>query len=302
MPVSTPIPVTDEQLALVTYDADGLVPAIVQEEGTGQVLMMAWMNAESLRRTLEEGRTVFWSRSRQEVWRKGDTSGDRQFVREAYYDCDGDTLLFVVEQEGKGACHTGEYSCFFRAFGPEALATAPTAGADRMLRPSRDEFRELAADHTVVPVWRELLADLITPVARSPGSAATTSPGFLLESVEHGERWSRWSFVGREPAGHPRRSATASLDGHRRRCPAAMPTRRGHPRRGRVAARALPLPGARRPAAAARRARRLPRLRRGARGRAPARRAAATTTGYPDAVLSVSASWRPSTTCASGSP
>jgi len=119
MPVSTPIPVTDEQLALVTYNADGLVPAIVQEEGTGKVLMMAWMNSESLGRTFAEGRTVFWSRSRQELWRKGDTSGDRQFVREAYYDCDGDTLLFVVEQEGNGACHTGNYSCFFRAFGPE---------------------------------------------------------------------------------------------------------------------------------------------------------------------------------------
>ena len=118
MPVATPIPALDEQLAEVTYNADGLVPAIVQEEGTGQVLMMAWMNAESLQRTFAEGRTVFWSRSRQELWRKGDTSGDRQFVREAYYDCDGDTLLFVVEQEGNGACHTGNYSCFFRAFGP----------------------------------------------------------------------------------------------------------------------------------------------------------------------------------------
>jgi phosphoribosyl-AMP cyclohydrolase/phosphoribosyl-ATP pyrophosphohydrolase/phosphoribosyl-AMP cyclohydrolase len=79
---------------------------------------MAWMNNESLERTLETGRTWFWSRSRQEYWCKGETSGDRQFVREAYYDCDGDTLLFVVEQEGKGACHTGEYSCFFRSFGP----------------------------------------------------------------------------------------------------------------------------------------------------------------------------------------
>ena len=119
MPAITPIEVRDEDLAAVRYDADGLVPAIVQEEGTGKVLMMAWMNAESLRRTFDEGRTVFWSRSRQELWRKGDTSGDRQFVREAYYDCDGDTLLFVVEQEGKGACHTGEYSCFFRSFGDE---------------------------------------------------------------------------------------------------------------------------------------------------------------------------------------
>ena len=113
----TPIDASEKQLALVQYDADGLVPAIVQEAGTGQVLMMAWMNAETLRMSLAEGRTVFWSRSRQEVWRKGDTSGDRQFVREAYYDCDGDTLLFVVEQEGRGACHTGERSCFYRPFG-----------------------------------------------------------------------------------------------------------------------------------------------------------------------------------------
>jgi phosphoribosyl-AMP cyclohydrolase/phosphoribosyl-ATP pyrophosphohydrolase/phosphoribosyl-AMP cyclohydrolase len=117
MPVATPVPATEEQLALVKYDSDGLVPAIVQEEGTGDILMMAWMNAETLRMSLAEGRTVFWSRSRQEVWRKGDTSGDRQFVRSAAYDCDGDTLLFVVEQEGKGACHTGERTCFYRSFG-----------------------------------------------------------------------------------------------------------------------------------------------------------------------------------------
>jgi phosphoribosyl-AMP cyclohydrolase/phosphoribosyl-ATP pyrophosphohydrolase/phosphoribosyl-AMP cyclohydrolase len=117
MAVSAPITATDEQFAAVAFNDDGLVPAIVQEEGTGQVLMLAWMNDESLRRTLETGRTWFWSRSRQEYWCKGETSGDRQFVREAYYDCDGDTLLFVVEQEGRGACHTGERSCFFRAFG-----------------------------------------------------------------------------------------------------------------------------------------------------------------------------------------
>ena len=116
MPTATPIAATPEQLAEVRYDADGLVPAIVQEHGTGTVLMVGWMTAETLRMSLSEGRTVFWSRSRREVWRKGDTSGDRQFVREAYYDCDGDTLLFVVEQEGKGACHTGERTCFFRSF------------------------------------------------------------------------------------------------------------------------------------------------------------------------------------------
>ena len=116
-PAVTPITVRDEDLAQVRYNDDGLVAAIVQDVATDAVLMMAWMNAETLRMSLEQGRTVFWSRSRQEVWRKGDTSGDRQFIRRASYDCDGDTLLFVVEQEGKGACHTGEYSCFFRDFG-----------------------------------------------------------------------------------------------------------------------------------------------------------------------------------------
>ncbi len=111
---------SEVDLAKVAYDADGLVPAIVQEHGTGTVLMLAWMNADTLRETLDTGRTVFWSRSRSERWPKGDTSGDRQWVREAYYDCDGDTLLFVVEQEGKGACHTGAKTCFFRPFGDAA--------------------------------------------------------------------------------------------------------------------------------------------------------------------------------------
>jgi phosphoribosyl-AMP cyclohydrolase/phosphoribosyl-ATP pyrophosphohydrolase/phosphoribosyl-AMP cyclohydrolase len=125
-PNATPIAATKDDLAAITWNADGLVPAIVQEDGTGRVLMLAWMNEESLLRTLAEGRTVFWSRSRSELWRKGDTTGDRQWVREAYYDCDGDTLLFVVEQEGRGACHTGERSCFFRAFGDGEPTRAPS--------------------------------------------------------------------------------------------------------------------------------------------------------------------------------
>jgi phosphoribosyl-AMP cyclohydrolase/phosphoribosyl-ATP pyrophosphohydrolase/phosphoribosyl-AMP cyclohydrolase len=117
MPAVTPIAIRDEDLAAITYDHQGLVPALVQEAGSGEVLMMAWMTEATLRRSLEEGRTVFWSRSRQEEWRKGDTSGDRQFIRKARYDCDGDVLLFIVEQEGRGACHTGAKSCFFRSFG-----------------------------------------------------------------------------------------------------------------------------------------------------------------------------------------
>ena len=119
MPTGVKIAATPEQLAGVKYDADGLVPAIAQDVGTKDILMMAWMNADTLRMTLDEGRMVYWSRSRQEVWRKGDTSGDGQYVQEAYYDCDADVLLFLVEQDGKGACHTGEYSCFHRRFGGE---------------------------------------------------------------------------------------------------------------------------------------------------------------------------------------
>jgi phosphoribosyl-AMP cyclohydrolase len=136
-PPAASIEATEEQLARVRYDADGLVPAIVQDHASGQVLMLAWMTAETLRLTLAEGRTVFWSRSRQEVWRKGETSGDVQYVRSAHYDCDGDVLLFVVDQQGAGACHTGERSCFFRAFGSgsgEAAgrqATGPAAGIGR---------------------------------------------------------------------------------------------------------------------------------------------------------------------------
>lgn len=117
MPTAAPVPATAEQLASVRYDSNGLVPAVCQEEATGEVLMVAWMNAETLRLTLETGRMTYWSRSRGEVWVKGETSGERQWVREASYDCDGDTLLFKVEQEGGGACHTGAHSCFFRRFG-----------------------------------------------------------------------------------------------------------------------------------------------------------------------------------------
>lgn len=130
MPDTTPIAATEDQLARVGYNSDGLVPAIVQERGTGSVLMMAWMNEESLRRTLETGRTWFWSRSRGEYWCKGETSGDRQYVREAFYDCDGDTLLFVVDQQGRGACHTGEHSCFYRAFGPDGSDEPGAADSD----------------------------------------------------------------------------------------------------------------------------------------------------------------------------
>ena len=96
------------------YDDKGLIPAVVQQHDTGEVLMVAWMNAESLQKTLDTKLTWFWSRSRQEFWNKGATSGNVQHVKEVRYDCDGDTLLVLVDADGP-ACHTGERTCFYRS-------------------------------------------------------------------------------------------------------------------------------------------------------------------------------------------
>lgn len=95
----------------MSFNGDGLLPAIIQQWDTGEVLMLGWMDAEAVQRTMNEGRVTFWSRSRQEYWRKGDTSGNVQYVRGAALDCDGDTLLVKVEQVGV-ACHTGTRTCF----------------------------------------------------------------------------------------------------------------------------------------------------------------------------------------------
>jgi phosphoribosyl-AMP cyclohydrolase len=100
-------------LASLKFDAHGLIPAVVQEATTREVLMVAWMNRESLELTLKGGYTVFWSRSRQQLWKKGETSGCLQRVREVRADCDADTLLVLVDQTGP-ACHTGSRSCFFQ--------------------------------------------------------------------------------------------------------------------------------------------------------------------------------------------
>ncbi len=108
----------------IKYDDRGLVPAIVQDYLDGTVLMMAWMNAESLQKTLDTGETWFWSRSRQEFWHKGETSGHLQHVKDIRYDCDSDALLVTVEQVGDIACHTGERSCFHQI---SATKVAPPA-------------------------------------------------------------------------------------------------------------------------------------------------------------------------------
>lgn len=108
---------TEDQFNSVRFGPDGLVVAVVQEHLTNEVLMVAYMDREALRRTCDSGRTWFYSRSRSEYWQKGETSGDRQYVERISVDCDGDAILVVVTQEGKGACHTGNHSCFFRRFG-----------------------------------------------------------------------------------------------------------------------------------------------------------------------------------------
>jgi len=107
--------VPQHALDAIKFDADGLVPAIAQQHDTGEILMVAWMNREAVRATLDEGRVCYWSRSRGKLWRKGETSGQTQFLKDFRLDCDGDTVLLLVEQEGV-ACHTGRRNCFFRAW------------------------------------------------------------------------------------------------------------------------------------------------------------------------------------------
>ena len=109
-------------LGELEFDSDGLIPAIAQQHDTGQVLMVAWMNREALAETLSSGRVCYWSRSRGALWRKGETSGQVQELVELRLDCDGDTLLLLVDQTGV-ACHTGRRTCFFRAYRDGALAT-----------------------------------------------------------------------------------------------------------------------------------------------------------------------------------
>ncbi|WP_296696852.1 phosphoribosyl-AMP cyclohydrolase [Thiocapsa sp. UBA6158] len=105
---------SEDWLDAIKWDAQGLVPAIAQEHGTGTILMMAWMNPESLRLTRETGHAVYWSRSRGRLWHKGEESGHQQVVHAIRIDCDADVVLLDVEQKGGIACHTGRHNCFFR--------------------------------------------------------------------------------------------------------------------------------------------------------------------------------------------
>ncbi len=109
-----------EAMAAIAFDADGLVPCIAQQHDSGEILMMAWMNRDAVAETMRTGRVCYWSRSRQALWRKGETSGHGQRLVDLRIDCDGDTLLALVDQAGV-ACHTGRHNCFFRALRGDAL-------------------------------------------------------------------------------------------------------------------------------------------------------------------------------------
>lgn len=120
MPVTYRDAEIDTALEAITFDSQGLVPAIAQQHDTGEVLMMAWMNRDAVAETMRTGRVCYWSRSRRSPWRKGDTSGHIQTLIDLRVDCDGDTLLVLVDQVG-AACHTGRHNCFFRAVRNGAL-------------------------------------------------------------------------------------------------------------------------------------------------------------------------------------
>lgn len=136
-----PEPVSPDNL---TYDQNGLLPAIVQDWYSGEVLMQAFMNREAVGKTIETGRTWFWSRSRQQLWNKGETSGHFQFVKDIRYDCDIDCLLLLVEQRGY-ACHTNEYSCFHRALDGQPLRPAVYEALTRLYQLIEERKRLMPA-------------------------------------------------------------------------------------------------------------------------------------------------------------
>jgi len=128
---------SENWLDAIKWDRDGLVPAIAQEFATGKVLMVAWMNREALAETARTGKAVYWSRSRQKLWRKGEESGHEQLVKDLRLDCDNDVVLLVVEQQGGIACHTGRHSCFYQQLQDERWVAV-----DPVLKPESEIYRK----------------------------------------------------------------------------------------------------------------------------------------------------------------
>ena len=189
--------------------------------------MVGWMDDEALHRTLTTGRATYWSRSRQEYWVKGDTSGHVQHVQSVALDCDGDALLVRVDQDGP-ACHTGD---------PHLLRRRRARRADMSMPIGRADLDRLATSHRLVPITRTLFADAETPVGVYRKLAAGRPGTFLLESAEPGASFSRWSFVGVDAM------ATLSVDDGETAWTGRRARRRAHDRR--PARRARARPGAR---------------------------------------------------------
>jgi phosphoribosyl-AMP cyclohydrolase / phosphoribosyl-ATP pyrophosphohydrolase len=166
----------------LTYGVDGLIPAVVQQHDTGEVLMVAWMNAEAVRLTCESGTTWFWSRSRQEYWNKGATSGNTQAVIEVKYDCDADCLLVLVDQGAGVACHTGERSCFYRSLCGDGASAAGGSDLGATLR----ELWDVIEDRRRQPVADSYTTKLLTgPVDKILKKLGEETTEVVIAAHEH---------------------------------------------------------------------------------------------------------------------
>ena len=173
---------------MVTWDERGLAPAVASDAATGAVLMVAWMNAESLARTVESGEAWFWSRSRGRLWKKGETSGHVLRVREIRIDCDGDTLLLVVDPAGP-ACHTGKPSCFYRAYpdgaeddGPRGAASAVVDRVAAVIEARRTSTGERSYVRSLLDAG---MAKILAKIAEEHGELAAELPEGDLDKVVH---------------------------------------------------------------------------------------------------------------------
>ncbi len=182
---------SDQALPELVVDAQGLLPVVAQEAGTGEVLMLAYANREALERTLQTGFAHYYSRSRQTLWKKGESSGHLQRVREVRYDCDADTLLYLVEQEGP-ACHTGAHSCFFRVLretgesGVRSQESGETAAAeilDRIYRVILDRKKTLPADSYVAALLQKGKDAVLKKVAEEAGELILSAKGDQREAI-----------------------------------------------------------------------------------------------------------------------
>lgn len=168
----------------LTYDDKGLIPAIIQEYATGEVLMMAFMNQESLGRTIESGRTWFWSRSRQELWNKGATSGHFQEVRSITYDCDLDCLLIQVDQEGP-ACHTNEHTCFHRTLDGSELRPAAFEVLTRLFDLIKRRREQMPAGSYTAGLFESGADAILRKVEEESTELLAAAKGSRSEEVVH---------------------------------------------------------------------------------------------------------------------